>query len=236
MDKKRNPYAGHRYPPEIICHAVWCYFRFTLRFRDVEELLASRGVIVSYEAIRQWTLKFGHAYANSLRRRQPRRGDTWHLDEVVLTMNGGHHYLWRAVDQDGYTLDILMQSRRDRNAANRFFRKLLQGLCYVPRVIVTDKLRSYGAAKREIMPGVEHRQHKGLNNRAEWSHQPTRQKERQMRGFKSARQAQQFLSAHAHIGNLFRIRHRHTTAADYRVARRQACEAWKEATCAHHIA
>jgi len=154
----------------------------------------------------------------------------------VRTINGGHHYLWRAVDQDGYTLDILMQSRRDRNAAKRFFRKLLKGLCYVPRVIVTDKLRSYGAAKRDIMPGVEHRPHTGLNNRAEWSHQPTRQKERQMRGFKSPRQAQQFVSAHAHIGNLFRIRHRHTTAADYRVARRQACDAWKEATCAPHVA
>ena len=236
MDKKRNPYAGHRYPTEIICHAVWCYFRFTLSFRDVEEILASRGVIVSYEAIRQWTLKFGQAYANTLRRRQPRRGDTWHLDEVVLTMNGRYRYLWRAVDQDGYTLDILLQSRRDRHVAKRFFRKLLKGLCYVPRVIVTDKLKSYGAAKRDIMPGVEHRQHKGLNNRAELSHQPTRQKERQMRGFKSPKQAQQFLSVHAHIGNLFRIRHRHTSVAGYRVARRQAYEAWKEATCAPRVA
>ena len=184
MKKNTTSYAGHRYPVEIISHAVWLYFRFTLSFRDIEELLASRGVIVSYEAIRQWTLKFGQTYANTLRRQQPRRGDKWHLDEVVLTMNGKHHYLWRAVDQDGYTLDILVQPRRDRNAAKRFFRKLLKGLCYVPRVIVTDKLKSYGAAKREIMPGVEHRQHKGINNRAELSHQPTRQKERQMRGFK----------------------------------------------------
>lgn len=124
---------------------------------------------------------------------------------MVLTINGKHHYLWRAVDQEGYTLDILVQSRRDRKAAKRFFGKLLKGLCYVPRVIVTDKLKSYAAAKREIMPGVEHRQHKGLNNRAEWSHQPTRQQERQMRRFKSPRQAQRFLSAHAHINNLFRV-------------------------------
>ena len=144
-----------------------------------------RVIIVTYQAIRQWTLKFGQDYANTLRRRQPKRGDKWPLDEVVLTLNGKHHYLWRAVDQDGYTLDILVQSRRDRKAAKRFLRKLLKGLSYVPRVLVTDKLKSYGAAKREIMPGVEHRQHKGLNNRAELSHQPTRQKERQMRRFKS---------------------------------------------------
>jgi len=236
MDKQPNPYAGHRYPTEIISHAVWLYFRFTLSFRDVEDILAYRGVIVTYEAIRQWTLKFGQDYANTLRRRQPKRGDKWHLDEVVLTINGKHHYLWRAVDQDGYTLDILVQPRRDRKAAKRFFRKLLKGLCYVPRVIVTDKLKSYGAAKREILPGVEHRQHKGLNNRAELSHQPTRQKERQMRRFKSPKHAQRFLSAHAHIGNLFRIRHRHTTAADYHGARRRAFEAWQEATCALRMA
>ena len=153
-----------------------------------------------------------------------------------LTVNGKHHYLWRAADQDGYTLDILVQSRRDRNAAKRFFRKLLKGLRHVPRVIVTDQLKSYGAAKREIMPGVEHRPHQGLNNRAELSHPPTRQKERQMRRFKSPKQVQRFLSAHAHIGNLFRIRHRHTTAADDRVARRQAFETWKETTCAHSVA
>jgi len=212
------------------------HFRLRLSFRDVEELLAYRGVILPYEAIRQWTLKFGQDYANRLPRGQPKRGDKWHLDEVVLTMNGKHHSLWRAVDQDGYTLDILVQPRRDRKAAKRFLRKLLKGLCYVPRVLVTDKLKSYGATKREIMPGVEQRQHKGLNNRAEFSHQPTRQQERQMRRFKSPKHAQRFLSAHAHIGNLCRIRHRHTTAADYRVAPRQAFEAWRQATCAQSVA
>jgi len=132
MKKKTTPYVGHRYPVEIISHAVWLYFRFTLSFRDVEELPASRGVIVSHEAIRQWTLKFGQAYASTLRRRQPRRGDKWHLDEVVLTMNSKHHYLWRAVDQDGYTLDILVQSRRDRKAANRFFRNCSRGCAMSP--------------------------------------------------------------------------------------------------------
>ncbi len=172
-----NLYSGFRYPAEIISHAVWLYFRFSLSFRDVEELLASRGIIVSYETVRQGTLKFGQLYANALRRKQPKRGDKWHLDEVVLTIKGKHHYLWRAVDQDGHTLDILMQNRRNRHAAKHFFRKLLKGLRYSPRVLITDKLKSYAAAKRDSMPGVEHRQHKGLNNLAEVSHQPTRQRE-----------------------------------------------------------
>jgi len=146
--------------------------------------MASRGINVTYEAIRQWALKFGQGHANELRRRQPQCGDKWHLDEVVLTIKGRHHYLWRALDQDDHVLDILMQSRRNSQAAKRFFRKLLKGLRYAPRVLVTDKLKSYAAAKKRIMPGVEHRQHKGLNNRAELSHQPTRQREKQMRRFK----------------------------------------------------
>jgi len=165
-------YKEFRFPPEIISHAVWLYFRFSLSFRDVEELLAQRGVVASYETVRQWCLKFGQTYANELRRRRPRCSDKWHMDEVVLTIRGKKHYLWRAVDQDGNVLDILVQSRRNKKAAKRFFRKLLKGLRYVPRVIITDKLKSYAAAKREILPAVEHRQHKGLNNRAENSHQP----------------------------------------------------------------
>src|SRR4051794_19516852 len=133
-------------------------------------MLAWRGIEVSYETIRQWCLKFGQAYANELRRRRPRPGDKWHLDEVYLKIKGKTCYLWRAVDQNGVVLDILVQSRRDSKAAKKFFKKLLKGLEYVPRVIITDKLLSYGAAKKEIMPGVEHRQHKGLNNQAENSH------------------------------------------------------------------
>jgi putative transposase len=160
-------YKGFRFPSELISHAVWLYFRFSLSFRDVEELLAQRGIVVTYETVRQWCLKFGQTYANELRRRRPRCGDKWHLDEMYLKINGKTHYLWRAVDQDGNVLDILVQSRRSKRVAKRFFRKLLKGLQYVPRVIITDKLKSYGAAKREILPGVEHRQHKGLNNRAE---------------------------------------------------------------------
>jgi putative transposase len=164
---------------------VWLYFRFPLSFREVEELMLERGVVVSYETIRRWCMKFGQNYANSLRRRQPRPGDKWHLDEVFIKINGAQKYLWRAVDQDGMMLDILVQNRRDKAAARRFFRRLLKTAGAVPRVIVTDKLRSYGAAHREVMPSVEHRSHKGLNNRAENSHQPTRQRERAMKGFRS---------------------------------------------------
>ncbi|MZE52744.1 IS6 family transposase, partial [Streptomyces sp. SID5770] len=165
-------YKNHRYPVEIISHCVWLYFRFPLSFREVEELMLERGVIVSYETIRRWCGKFGQAYANSLRRRRPQPGDKWHLDEVFIKINGEHKYLWRAVDADGHVLDILVQNHRDKAAARRFFRKLLKKARSVPRVIVTDKLRSYGAAHREVMPSVEHCSHKGLNNRAENSHQP----------------------------------------------------------------
>jgi putative transposase len=149
--------------------------------------MAKPGIVLTYETVRQWCLTFGQTYANELRRRRPRCGDKWHMDEVVLTIRGQKHSLWRAVDQDDNVLDILVQSRRNKKAAKRFFRKLLKGLHYVPRVIIPDKLRSYGAAKREILPAVEHRQHKRLNNRAENSHQPTRLREKKMRRFKSAR-------------------------------------------------
>ena len=175
-------YKGHRFPAEIIAHCVWLYHRFPLSFREVEELLLVRGVIVTYETIRQWCAKFGPVYAAGLRRRQPRPGDKWHLDEVFLTINGRRYYLWRAVDQDGNVLDILVQPRRDAKAAKRFFRKLLTKQCRVPRVLVTDKLRSYQVAHRAVMPSVEHRQSRYLNNRAENSHQPTRQRERAMKG------------------------------------------------------
>ena len=191
---------------------------------------------MTYETIRQWTLKFGQTFANELRRRQPRRGDKWHLDEMVITIHGKHHYLWRAVDQEGYTLDILVQSRRNTKAAKRFFRKLLKGLHYVPRVLITDKLKSYAAAKKTVMPGVEHRQHKGLNNRAELSHQRTRQQERQMRRFKSPRQAQRFLSAHGPINNLFYLRRHRIPAAQYRAARRDAFNTWSQVTCVQKAA
>jgi putative transposase len=189
-------YKHHRFPAEIISHGVWLYYQFCLSYRDVEELLFVRGVIISYEAIRKWCRKFGQSYAHQLRRRCPRRGDKWHLDEVFLTIRGQRQYLWRAVDQDGHLFDILVQSRRDKKAAKRFFQKLLKGFTSVPRVIITDKLNSYGAAKRTLLPGVEHRQHRALNKRAKTSHQPTRQRERRLQGFKSPGHAQRFLSTY----------------------------------------
>ena len=149
-----SSYKGHRYPPEIIAHCVWLYHRFPLSFREVEELMLQRGVVVSYETIRLWCAKFGQAYANRLRRRRARPGDKWHLDEVFIRINGTIHYLWRAVDQHGNVLDILVQPRRNALAAKKFFRKLLKGLQYVPRVIVTDGLSSYRVAHRELMPSV----------------------------------------------------------------------------------
>jgi len=196
----------------------------------VDEQLAARGIIVSYETVRQWALKFGQAFANQIRRRLPAAGDKWHMDEVVLMIAGVKHWLWRAVDQTGTVLDILVQSRRDTRAAKRLMRKLLKRQGRAPRVMITDKLASYGAAKRQVMPSVEHRKHKGLNNRAEDSHQPTRQRERQMKRFKSPGQAQRFLSAHDGINNLFHLCHHRVPATQYRAARTQAFQVWAEVT------
>ena len=162
-------YKGHRYPPEIIAHCVWLYHRFPLSFREVEELMLQRGVVVSYETIRLWCAKFGQAYANQLRRRRARPGDRWHLDEVFIRINGTIHYLWRAVDQHGNVLDILVQPRRNAVAAKKFFRRLLKGLRYVPRVIVTDGLASYRVAHRELLGSVEHRRSKYLNIHTEFA-------------------------------------------------------------------
>jgi putative transposase len=223
-------YKRHRLPTEIIAHTVWLYFRFSLSYRDVEELLAARGIVVSYETVRQSCLKFGQLYANQLRRRRAPTGDKWHLDEVFLKINGRLQYLSRAVDQYGNVLDILVTSKRDTQVAKRFFRKLLKGCRHIPRVIITDKLASYGAAKRELLPGVEHRQHKRLNNRAENSHQPTRQKERQMRHFKSAGHAQRFLAAFEWIRGRFRLSRRNRPAAEYRAQQEQRFLSWHEVT------
>ncbi len=223
-------YKRHRFPSAIIGHAVWLYFRFALSYRDVEELLAERGVIVTYETVRLWCRKFGQLYANALRRRRPRPGDKWHLDAVFVQINGVQHYLWRAVDQDGMVLDILLQARRDKAAAVRFLRKLLKGFAYVPRVIITDKLASYSAARREVLPSVEHRRHKGLNNRAENSHQPTRERERRMRRFKSPGHAQRFLAAYGPIASHFRPGRHRLTAAVYRETRAERFVTWRAIT------
>src|SRR5215203_1008782 len=224
----KSPYAGYRFSPEIISHAVWLYFRFPLSLRMVDELLAARGITVSHETVRQWARKFGQGFATQIRRRLPCPGDKWHLDEVCLMIGGKKHWLWRAVDQDGVMLDVLVQSRRDKRAAKRLLRKLLKKQGRAPRVMITDKLASYSAAKSEVMPSVEHRRHKGLNNRAENSHQPTRRRERQMKRFKSPGQAQRFLSAHDQINNLFPLCREHVTATEYRAARTRAFELWAE--------
>jgi putative transposase len=225
-----NPYKRHRFPAEIISHCVWLYFRFCLSYRDVEELMAERGVILTYEAVRYWCRKFGQTYANQVRRRRPRPGDKWHLDEVFLTIHGERHYLWRAVDQDGNILDILVQRRRDKQAAKRFFRRLLKGLTYVPRVMITDGLKSYGAALRESLPSVEHRQHRYLNNRAENSHQPTRQRERRIQRFKSAGHAQRFLAAYGPIASHFRPRRHRFSAPAYRQEMGHRFQVWRDVT------
>jgi putative transposase len=222
-------YKRHRLPPAIIGHAVWLYFRFALSYRDVEELLAERGVIVTYETIRQWCRKFGQQYANTLRRR-PQPGDKWHLDEVFIQINGVQHYLWRAVDQDGNVLDILVQPRRDKQAATKFLRKLLKGLAYVPRVVITDKLASYGAAMREVLPRVAHRRQKGLNTRAEHAHQPTRERERRLRRFKDPGHAQRFLAASGPSAGHVRPRRHRLAAATYRQTRAERFATWRAVT------
>jgi len=230
MDDYTAPvsYQGFRFPREIITHAVWLYHRFSLSFRDVEELLFVRGIVVTYETVRQWCRTFAQTYANKLRHRRARPGDKWHLDEVFLRINGKRRYLWRAVDQAGNVLDILVQSRRNKSAAKKFFRKLVRGCGYVPRVLITDKLGSYGAAKREVLPGVEHRQSRYRNNRAENSHQPTRRRERAMQRFRSPRHAQRFLSAFGPIRDHFSPRRHRLKAREYRAERLQRFQVWNE--------
>ncbi|MEU4507028.1 IS6 family transposase [Streptomyces sp. NPDC024089] len=214
---------------KIIAHCVWLYFRFPLSFCEVEELVLKRGVIVSHETVRRWCAKFGQSYANALRRRRVQLGDQ-HLDEVFIKINGERKYLWQAVDADGTVLDILVQNRRDKAAARRFFRHLLKTTCSVPRVIVTDKLRPYGAAHREVMPSVEHRSHKGLDNRAENSHQPTRQRERAMKGIRSVGGAQRFQAAFSGISPRFRPRRHLMTATHYRAEMTTRFAIWDQIT------
>ena len=196
-------YKRHRFPPEIIAQAVWLYFRFPSSLRLVEEMLLKRGVLASYETVRRWALKFGPDYARRLRRKRPNRRDIWHLDEVMVTIAGQKHWLWRAVDQDGSVLDEIVQSRRDTKAANRFLKRLLRKQGCPPRRMVTDKLGSYAAPRRQILPEVEHRSHKGLNNRAENSHLPFWRRERAMESFRSSRGLQRFVNVVPAVRNLF---------------------------------
>lgn len=222
-------YKRHRFPAEIIAHAVWLYYRFPLSLRDVEDLLAERGIGVSFQTVAEWATKFGLKFAHQLKRRSIGNfADKWHLDEMVVSIKGKKYWLWRAVDGNGYVLDALLQSCRNKGAALRLMRKLLKSQGVAPRVMVTDKLRPYAAAKREIMPGIKHRSHKGLNNRAENSHLPVRRRERRMMRFKSARQCQRFVSTHGQIANLFQLHRKHLNAADHRQLRALARAIWRE--------
>lgn len=223
-------YKNHRFPPHIIAHAVWLYFRFPLSLRLVEEMLLERGIVVSCETIRRWGRKFGAAYASRLRRKTPSREDIWHLDEVVVTIGGRKHWLWRAVDQDGYVLDEIVQTRRDTEAAKRLLIRLLKKQALAPKRIVTDKLRSYGAAKRDVMPAIEHRSHKGLSNRAENSHLPLRKRERVMQGFRSVGSLQQFVPVFSAVRNHFIPSHQKHSALATHIHRIRAMAHWKAVT------
>jgi putative transposase len=227
-----NSYHRHRFPPPIIQHAVWLYLRFTLSYRDVEDLLAERGVEVSYETVRRWVLKFGPTFAERLRRRRPRPSSRWHLDEMVVRIGGEQMYLWRAVDHKGEVLDLLVQRRRDKHAALKLIRKLLKRQGFVPTVIVTDKLGSYVAAFRDL--GLSARHDRGLraNNRAENSHQVVRRRERKMQRFKSAGSAQFFLSTHAAIYNTFNHQRHLISRPTLRLVRAGAMAQWREAALA----
>ena len=225
-------YARHQFPPVVIQHAVWLYLRFTLSYRDVEDLLAERGLDISYETIRRWVLKFGTVFARGLRARRPRPSSQWHLDEMVAVIGGTRMYLWRAVDDEGEVLDILVQKRRDKAAAVKLMRKLLKKQGFAPSVLVTDKLRSYSAAKAEIGLSAHHEQGLRKNNRAENSHQPVRRRERKMQRFKSPGSAQRFLSAHSAVYNTFNIQRHLISRRTLRVFRADAMEQWRAAAAA----
>src|SRR5210317_1297255 len=224
-----NTYKRHRFPPDIISYAVWLYFRFNLGHRDIEDLLAERGITVSREAIRLWCIKFGAIYTRRLKRKHQGYGDTFYIDEVFVRIIGKQHYLWRAVDQDGEVVDVYLQAKRDGATAKRFFKRLLRSHGQEHRKIVTDKLRSYGVAHRELIPETIHSTERYENNRAEQSHEATRVRERGMRRFKSVRQAQRFLGAHAAVSNLFNLGRHLVRAQHYRDLRMSAFTEWERA-------
>jgi putative transposase len=203
MSQKPISYKHHRFPPEIIARAVWLYYRFPLSLRLVEEMLLERGIAVSYETIRRWGIKFGPNYARRLHRKPASLNNIWYLDEVVISIGGKKHWLWRAVDQDGRVLDEIVQARRNTKAAKRLLKRLLKKQGLAPKRMITDKLGSYSAARRQIMSHIKHLSHKGLNNRAENSHVPLRKRERMMQGFRSVGSLQRFISIFSALRNLF---------------------------------
>lgn len=229
---KKISYARHRFPTEIIRYAVWLYFRFPLSFRDVEDMLAERGIDVSYETVRRWCLKFGRAYAASLRKTRPSADVRWHLDEVFVSINGRRVYLWRAVDAEGVVLDVLVQSRRNKKAALKLMRKLLKRRGFCAEAVVTDKLPSYGAALAELGMKPKHVTGGRSNNRAENSHLPIRQRERRMKRFKSAKSAQRFLSTHSAVYNNFNVQRHLISRKTLRQFRGEAMSTWQTVTAA----
>ena len=226
MKCRASLYRRHRFPPEIIQHAVWLYYRFNLSHRDIEDILARRGILVTHESIRLSCNKFGPHYAHQLRRGHRGYGDTVFMDEVFVRIRGQYRYLWRAIDQDGEVVDVLLQQRQDAASAKRFFRHLVARLRDQPRTIVTDKLGSYAVARRELLPGAAHDTHRYADNPAELSHQPTRVRERGVRRFKSMSQAQRFVSVHATVSNLFNLGRHLVTAAHYRTLRQGVFASW----------
>jgi putative transposase len=229
MTNSSVSYKRHRFPPQIIAHAVWLYYRFPLSLRLVEEMLLERGNVLSYETVRRWAMKFGPDFARRLKRKAAHRNDVWHLDEVVIDIHGEKRWLWRAVDQDGYVLDEIVQKRRDRHAATRLLRRLLKKQGLGPKRMVTDKLGSYGAAKKDIMSATEHRSHKGLNNRAENSHLPLRKREKVMQGFRSWSGLQRFVAVFSTLRNLFVPTRQTSSAFDRHLHRLRAFAAWRTA-------
>src|ERR1700738_4347099 len=225
-------YHRYRFPPPIIQHAMWLYLRFTLSYRDVEDLLAERGLEVSYETVRRWVLKFGSAFARRLRRCRPRPSDRWYLDEMVVRIAGKRMYLWRAVDHEGEVLEMLVQRRRDKRAAVRLMRKLLKKQGFTPKLLTTDKLGSYVSAFRHLRLTCRHEQGLRKNNRAENSHQAVRRRERKLQRFKSARSAQRFLSMHGAVHNTFNFQRHLISRSTLRIFRAEATAEWQDAVAA----
>lgn len=224
-------FKRHRFPPQIVAHAVWLYLRFNLSLREVEEMLLGRGIDVSYETVRRWIARFGPQIAHNLRRGRARPGDVWHLDEVVVKYAGEKYWLWRAVDQHGVVLEEILQNRRDKRAAKRLLVALMKRYGFVPKRTITDKLRSYGAANADVAPGLDHWSHKSLNNRAENSHLPFRKRERTMQGHRSPGALQRFVSMHLASRNCFSIPSRRRAAQTIRYHSLEAFDAWKIAAC-----
>jgi len=225
-------YSGYRFPPEIIQQAIWLYVRFTLSFRDVEDLLAERGIMVSYETVRRWVNHFGPMIAANLRKRRPKPHTIWHLDEVYLKIDGRMVYLWRAVDAEGEVLDVLVQTKRNKRAALKLMQRLLKKYGFVPDKLITDELRSHAAAASHLGIAKRHERGRWRNNRAENSHQPTRRMERKMLGFKSVGSAQKFFSVHAAAYNTFNVQRHLTSARTNRAFRASAMQTWREVVAA----